>query len=116
MLLVHPFNVDGAIASKKMERMNYKDGDGEPLISCSQHFSDLEIAHMIRHTFMSAKTVGVQPRLPESKKTALLGSRHARSSCSSSYRGNQHRLSGKCYTPKYDATHILTYIRRQPNL
>lgn len=63
MSLVHPFNVDGAIASEKMERMNYKDGDGEPLISCSQHFSDPEIAHMIRHTFMSAKTVGVHPRL-----------------------------------------------------
>ncbi|KAG5292014.1 hypothetical protein I7I48_03988 [Histoplasma ohiense] len=63
MLLVHPFNVDGTIASEKMERMNYKDADGEPLVSCLQQFSDLEVARMIRHTIISAKAVGVQPRL-----------------------------------------------------
>ncbi|KAK2812613.1 hypothetical protein FQN50_001257 [Emmonsiellopsis sp. PD_5] len=65
------FNIDEAITRERKDPVDYKDDNGQLLAADLQPFSDLEVAHIVPHSIMSAKTVDGQLQLTESKKTAL---------------------------------------------
>ncbi|KAK2813886.1 hypothetical protein FQN50_000287 [Emmonsiellopsis sp. PD_5] len=70
-VVTRTFNIDEAITRERRDPKNYKDDDGKLLASDLQPFSDLEVAHIIPHSIMSAKTVDGQLQLSGSKKMAL---------------------------------------------
>ncbi|PGH00713.1 hypothetical protein AJ79_08133 [Helicocarpus griseus UAMH5409] len=70
-VVTRAFNLPEASVRLKRDRSHPKDDDGQPLVLERGQLASLEIAHIIPHSIMSATMVDGQPRLSESKKTAL---------------------------------------------
>ncbi|OJD26072.1 hypothetical protein ACJ73_02554 [Blastomyces percursus] len=72
-VVTRAFNMHEAMMRGEQDPMNARDDDGQPLGLEQGAFDNLEVAHIISHSIMSAKeVVGGEPQLSESKKTALL--------------------------------------------
>ncbi|KKZ62157.1 hypothetical protein EMCG_00472 [[Emmonsia] crescens] len=72
-IVTRAFNMHEAMIRGERDPVNPKDDDGQPLGLEQGAFDNLEVAHIIPHSIMSAKkVVGGEPQLSESKKTALL--------------------------------------------
>ncbi|KAK2806995.1 hypothetical protein FQN50_005569 [Emmonsiellopsis sp. PD_5] len=72
-VVTRAFNMHEAMIRGERDPVNPKDDDGQPLGLNQGAFDNLEVAHIIPHSIMSAKeVVDGEPQLSESKKTALL--------------------------------------------
>ncbi|KAK2783643.1 hypothetical protein FQN53_009095 [Emmonsiellopsis sp. PD_33] len=69
-VVTQAFNLPEAVM-RRAKDPNPKDDDDELLVFKLGDLADLEVAHIIPHSIMSAKTVDGEMQLSESKKTAL---------------------------------------------
>ncbi|KAK2798287.1 hypothetical protein FQN50_008892 [Emmonsiellopsis sp. PD_5] len=65
------FDGSEAISRAEKDPMNVKDDEGHPLDSSLDVFDELEVAHIIPHSIMSAKSDDGELQLSKSKMTAL---------------------------------------------
>ncbi|KAK2794076.1 hypothetical protein FQN52_009158 [Onygenales sp. PD_12] len=68
-VVTRAFDLSEAISRDEKNRL--EDDDGRPLDPDSEVFNELEVAHIIPHSIMSAKSTDGELQLSESKKTAL---------------------------------------------